>query len=66
VTTRVRVDADLCVGTGECWRVAPHAFRLDETRGVSVPLPGADTTDPDVLAEAEFNCPTRAITVEPA
>jgi ferredoxin len=65
-TARVRVDPDLCIGTGDCWRLAPQAFQLDEERGVSAPLPGAESTDPDVLAEAAFNCPTRAITVESA
>jgi ferredoxin len=60
----VRVDPELCVGTADCARLAPQAFRVDEARGVSVPLPGAETTDPEVLAEAAFNCPTRAITIE--
>ena len=60
---RVRVDPERCIGTGDCARLAPQAFRLDESRGVSVPLPGAETADADVLAEAAFNCPTRAITV---
>jgi ferredoxin len=64
MSARVRVDADLCVGTGECWRLAPQAFRLDEERGVSVPLPGAAATGIDVLTEAAFNCPTRAISVD--
>jgi len=61
---RVRVDPELCIGTGDCWRLAPDAFRLDEERGVSVPQPGAETTDRELLSEAAFNCPTRAITVE--
>jgi ferredoxin len=60
---RVRVDPELCVGTGDCVRLAPQAFRIDEARGVSVPQPGAATTARDVLEEAAFNCPTRAITV---
>ena len=64
VTTKVRVDPDLCIGTGDCWRLAPQAFRLDEARGVSMALRGAATTDPETLAEAAFNCPTRAIAVE--
>jgi ferredoxin len=62
--TRVRVDPDLCIGTGECWRLAPGAFALDESRGVSVPRPGAATAERALLDEAAFNCPTRAITVE--
>jgi len=61
---RVQVDPDLCIGTGDCWRLAPDAFVLDESRGVSVPKPGAASTDIALLEEAAFNCPTRAITVK--
>ena len=60
---RVKVDPDLCIGTGDCWRLAPDAFVLDEARGVSTPKPGAESTDLALLDEAAFNCPTRAITV---
>jgi ferredoxin len=62
--TRVTVDPELCVGTAECVRLAPQAFEIDEDRGVSVPQSGAATTDLDILTEAAFNCPTRAITVD--
>ena len=62
--TRVTVDPELCVGTAECVRLAPQAFEIDEDRGVSVPRSGAATTDLDILKEAAFNCPTRAITVD--
>ena len=62
----VTVDAELCIGTGECVRLAPGAFRIDETHGVSVPLPGADAVDRDVLEEAAESCPTRAITLRRA
>jgi ferredoxin len=61
--TRLTVDPELCVGTAECVRLAPQAFEIDEDRGVSVPRPGAATTEIAVLQEAAFNCPTRAITV---
>jgi len=44
-------------------RLVPLAFRIDEARGVSTPLPGAATADPGLLAEAAFNCPTHAIEV---
>lgn len=63
MSTTVRVDPELCIGTGDCVRLAPGAFRIDEVRGVSTPLPGAADTDPELLEEAAFNCPTRAITV---
>lgn len=61
---RVTVDPELCIGTGDCVRLAPNAFQIDESRGVSVPQAGVATTDDDVLEEAAFNCPTRAISVE--
>lgn len=64
MTARVTIDPELCIGTGECVRLAPEAFRIDEARGVSVAQPGVATTDDDVLAQAAFNCPTRAIRVE--
>lgn len=60
---RVTVDADLCIGTGECVRIAPGAFRIDEARGVSVPRPAAALADRALLEEAALSCPTRAITV---
>jgi len=60
---RVRVDPDLCIGTGDCARLAPEAFRIDPKKNVSMPQPGAETTAREVLEEAAFNCPTRAITV---
>ena len=65
-TPRVSVDPDLCIGTGECWRIAPDAFALDPARGVSVPREGAARADRGLLAEAELGCPTRAITVREA
>ena len=61
--TRVVVDPELCIGTADCARLAPAAFRIDPKRGVSVPQPGAATTPRELLDEAAFNCPTRAITV---
>ena len=64
MSVRVRVDPELCVGTGDCWRLAPTAFAEDKTRNVSAVQPGAVDVDRDLLDEAAFNCPTRAITVE--
>ena len=61
--TRVTIDPELCIGSGECVRLVPSAFRIDETRGVSTALPGAETAGADLLAEAAFNCPTHAIEI---
>jgi len=61
--TQVTVDPDLCIGSAECVRVLPDAFRIDETLGVSVPQPAARTADRVSLAEVVRNCPTGAIQV---
>jgi ferredoxin len=61
--SRVTVDPDLCIGSGECVRLLPDSFRIDERRGVSTPQPGVVTADRALLDEAAESCPTRAITV---
>jgi len=61
--TQVTVDPDRCIGSAECVRVLPNAFRIDETLGVSVPQPAARTADLRSLAEVVRNCPTGAIRV---
>lgn len=58
---RVTVDEELCIGSAECIRLVPGAFRLDKGRGVSEPTDLADTADPARLAEAVRSCPTGAI-----
>lgn len=58
---RVTVDAELCIGSAECVRLVPGAFRLDKARGVSEPTDLAETADAARLAEAVRSCPTGAI-----
>ena len=60
---KVSVDPELCIGSGDCGRIAPGAFHLDDDLGVSVPLAGAATTDLALLLRAAMNCPTQAIRV---
>jgi len=62
-TMQVTVDPDLCIGTGECVRILPSGFRIDESRGVSVPQPAARTADLDLLADVVRSCPTGAVRV---
>lgn len=57
----VSVDPELCIGSAECVRALPDAFRIDESKGVSVPLPGAEAADRPSLLRARRNCPTQAI-----
>ena len=61
--THVSVDPDLCIGSGDCVRLVPAAFQIDETRGVSVPLEGAATEDPGLLVRAARGCSTQAIRI---
>jgi ferredoxin len=60
---QVSVDPDLCIGSAECVRIAPEAFQIDESRGVSVPQPAAGSADLGALAEAVRSCPSRALRV---
>ncbi len=60
----VAIDPDLCIGSGDCVRLVPGAFRIDEARGVSVPLEGASSRPTWVsCSEAATGCPTQAIRV---
>ncbi len=61
---RVSVDPEQCIGSAECVRLLPHAFRIDESLGVAVPLEGAETADHTLLVRARSNCPTHAITID--
>jgi ferredoxin len=63
VEVQVSVDADLCIGSGDCVNLLPEAFRLDEALGVSVVLDGAQGVDPARLIAAARGCPTQAIRV---
>ncbi len=66
MATRVTIDPELCVGSSECVRLLPDAFRIDRSRGVSVPTEAAEHADPVLLMEAVRSCPMQAITVEEA
>lgn len=64
MAVEVAVDPELCIGSGDCKRVAPAAFHLDEGLGVSVARPaGVAATDHAVLLQAARGCPTQAIRV---
>lgn len=63
MTGRVSVDPELCIGSGDCVRLLPDAFRIDESRGVAVTLPPAAVADRALLLRARRSCPTQAIDV---
>ena len=59
----IRVDADLCVGSGECVSVTPRAFALESDDEVVRVLDSACSVDGGLLAEAAAACPTGAIAI---
>ncbi len=59
----VSVDPELCIGSGDCVRILPAAFHLDEDAGVSRPTPVAATSALELLVDAARSCPTQAIRV---
>lgn len=59
----VTIDPDLCIGSGDCVRVVPVAFRLDDRLGVSVPTEDAGAAARDLVLRAAMGCPTQAIRV---
>ena len=60
---RVSVDPELCMGSGECVRLAPGAFAIDDEANVSRPLAGASVISLETLLDAARSCPTNAIEV---
>lgn len=63
MSTRVTIDPDRCIGSGDCVRLEPAAFRIDDDLGVAVPLAGASEVGMEGLVLAARNCPTNAIAV---
>jgi ferredoxin len=55
----VTVDRELCIGAGNCVRLAPGVFALDEDR-VAIVL-DAEGASQDALRRAATSCPAGAI-----
>ena len=62
MTLKVTVDRDVCIGSGNCARLAKGAFALDERQISVVVDPAAATAEQ--LRIAERSCPSGAILVE--
>ncbi len=58
----VRVDADICISTGNCVRRRPDAFAFNEDE-VSVPQPGAAALPDEELVQIARSCPVGAISL---
>lgn len=55
----VKVDRNLCIGTGDCVEIAANTFALDEESKSTVKAQGADSDE--VLMNAAKTCPVSAI-----
>lgn len=61
---RVTVDEELCIGAGNCVRLAPSGFALNADDIAVVTEPGAATSEQLLLAQR--SCPSGAIFLDPA
>lgn len=62
MTTRVSVDPEVCIGSGNCVHLAPGGFELDD-EGIALPVEPS-TASEEQLRLAARSCPTGAISVE--
>ena len=61
---KVKVDQDLCVGTGSCVSLCPEVFEMNDA-GVSVAKVDEVPAElEDSAREAAESCPVDAITIE--
>ena len=58
----VRIDRRTCIGSGNCVKVAPELFRMDD-EGIAAFSAGADRVARDLVLEACRVCPVEALTV---
>ena len=61
---QVTVDQLVCIGAGECMRIAPGVFGWNEDEQAEVRDPGA--ADLETLKAAERACPSGAVRVRDA
>lgn len=59
----VSIDRDACIGSGNCVKVAPELFELDDD-SIVVFAKTADGTDRAAVLEACEVCPVEALTVK--
>jgi ferredoxin len=62
--TRVRIDQDLCMGTGVCEHLAPEQFSVGAD-GKAVLHPAGVAGSAERIDAAARSCPQGAIVVEP-
>jgi ferredoxin len=58
---RIEIDRDLCIGSGECVRLAPQVYDIDDD-GIAFVV-DADAADEETLRTTARLCPSQAIRV---
>lgn len=61
----VRIDRETCIGSGNCVKVAPDLFDLDD-ESIVVFAPGAETVPRAKVLDACEVCPVQALIVTDA
>ncbi|MEU8515112.1 ferredoxin [Kitasatospora sp. NPDC048722] len=59
----IEIDADRCIGSATCTRLAPDVFTQDDDGVVELLPGGAAQADGSLVREAALGCPVQAITV---
>ena len=62
-TLTVLIDRDLCIGSGNCAKVAPEVFELDDTGVIAFRDDAPSDADPARVREACQVCPVDALIV---
>ena len=63
--THVQIDEQLCIGSGNCTHFAPAVFSLNDD-GIAVIVADVSPDSEEAVRMAASQCPTGAISVEPA
>lgn len=61
---KVRVDEDVCMGSGVCELLAPHLFEVGAEGVATVLIDELGPEDADSAKEAVNACPTFALSIE--
>jgi ferredoxin len=61
MTIEVRVDRELCIGSENCTRYAPHSFETD-LEGKATVIPGSEDSEQSIRIAVQ-SCPVGAISI---
>ena len=58
----LRINREICQGTGYCVRISPELFKLEDSMQAKVLITEPPAEFEEEILEASTLCPTRAIT----